>query len=187
MALFGLVETSTGITSMLRQDHKKVEDLFEEFKKAESPSARLRVARQAFKELKVHSKLEEEIFYPAFRKSGEEGAEDQVGEAYEEHHVVDLLMAELERMGSGDDKFKHKFTVLAELVTHHAKEEEREMFPAAESSDLDLERLGKQAQERKRQLQHPGAVAASRGRARARVARSRSRAQRGRRRARKTA
>ena len=185
MALFGLVDTSTGITSMLRQDHKKVEGLFEEFKKAETASARLRIAKQAFKELKVHSKLEEEIFYPAFRKSDEEGAEDQVGEAFEEHHLVDLLIGEMERMGGGDDKFKHKFTVLSEVVLHHAKEEEREMFPAAESSDLDLERLGERAQARKREL--TGGIAASRAGTRARVTRtSRASAKRGGRRGRKT-
>jgi hemerythrin superfamily protein len=104
-------------------------------------------------ELKIHSQIEEELFYPAVRaRSSEEKAADMVGEAIEEHHVVKLLIRELEAKSSADDVFKHKFTVLSELVVHHAQEEEKEMFPAAETGELNLERLGERAAERKRAL-----------------------------------
>ncbi|HZS11947.1 MAG TPA: hemerythrin domain-containing protein [Nitrospirales bacterium] len=154
MALFGLVTSSTGILGMLSEDHRRVESLFEEFKNAENAASRLRIARQAIAELKIHAQIEEELFYPAVRaRSSDEKAADMVGEAVEEHHVVKLLISELEGKSGVDDVFKHKFTVLSELVVHHAQEEEKEMFPAAESGDLNLERLGERAAERKRELQ----------------------------------
>jgi hemerythrin superfamily protein len=184
MALFGLVDTTTGIVHMLQDDHRRVEALFEEFKQAETAAARARIAKQAILELKVHAAIEEELFYPAVRNQSEdEHAGDLTGESIEEHHVVKLLIGELERLTGREDAFKHKFTVLSELVVHHAQEEESEMFPMAEAAGLDLERLRDRAQERKQALMkefrggRSGAATRSGrgGRSRGRVSSARSR------------
>ena len=87
-------------------------------------------------ELKIHAMIEEEIFYPAVRR---QLSEDVMNEADEEHHVARVLIAELDRDGRGNDHREAKFTVLAESVRHHIREEEGEMLPKAKSLDLDFE------------------------------------------------
>lgn len=120
--------------AMLKEDHVKVKGLFDEFEAARTPKSRQRIAREALMELDVHAGIEEEIFYPAFQAESEaEETEDIVLEAEEEHHVVHVLIAELKDMlGTDDDpRFTAKFTVLAENVRHHIKEEETQMLPKA--------------------------------------------------------
>jgi hemerythrin-like domain-containing protein len=102
--------------------------------------------------LKVHTKLEEEIFYPAMREKGGELA-DMIAEATEEHHVVDLLVAELEKLNSADEQYDAKFTVLMENVEHHVEEEEGQLFPkAGKALRGELDELGDEMSERKVQL-----------------------------------
>jgi hemerythrin superfamily protein len=139
---------------MLREDHQKVKDLFEEFEKAEEDEEKLRIVRTALNELKIHAALEEEIFYPAVRELIED--DDQMDEALEEHHVAKLIMAELQDMEPGDEHFDAKFKVLAESVKHHIQEEESEILPKAEEMELDQEQLGKEMTERKTELQGQG-------------------------------
>jgi hemerythrin-like domain-containing protein len=97
-------------------------------------------------ELKVHTALEEEIFYPAVREVGTAKAEEMVDEAFEEHHVVDLVLGELPQVDPEDERFEAKMTVLSELVEHHVEEEEKEMFPLAEKK-LGAERMKELAQQ----------------------------------------
>lgn len=137
---------------MLKDDHKVVTKLFDEFEAADGRS-RARVAREAITKLEVHADIEEDIFYPA--------AKDAVGvevmaEAAEEHHVVHVLIAELKTMlearSTGVD-FNAKFTVLAENVRHHIKEEETEMLPmAAKIPTAERESIGARMAERKAHL-----------------------------------
>ena len=75
-----------------------------------------------------------------------------MNEANEEHHLVHVLIAELKKLESSDDAFQAKFTVLGELVTHHVKEEEGEMFPQAQQAKIDWEELQAEVMERKEQL-----------------------------------
>ena len=82
--------------------------------------------------LEHHTAIEEEVFYPAVRELGTKKAEDMIGEAYEEHHVIKLVLSELPKVDPADDAFEYKMTVLKELVEHHVEEEEDEMFPMAE-------------------------------------------------------
>jgi hypothetical protein len=96
---------------------------------------------------------EEEIFYPAVRKHV---GKDPMNEADEEHHVARLLIAELDRDGRGNDHRDAKFTVLAESVKHHFKEEESEMLLKAKAVEMDFEALGQQMLERRRQLKRDG-------------------------------
>jgi hypothetical protein len=83
--------------------------------------------------------IEEEIFYPAVAELETKKTEDMVPEAYEEHHVAKLVIAELPNVDPDDERFKAKITVLSELIDHHVEEEEEEMFKTAEK--LGAERL----------------------------------------------
>jgi iron-sulfur cluster repair protein YtfE (RIC family) len=142
---------------ILKADHDRVEDLFKQFEKSEDPVQQRQLAVQAMTELKVHAILEEEIFYPTVRaRVGNE----IMDEADEEHHVVKVLISELEAMGTrptgSDGHYTAKFTVLAENVRHHVKEEEREMLPKARKADVDMQALGRRMLERKEQLLRSG-------------------------------
>jgi hypothetical protein len=139
--------------SILMKDHDAVKDLFDRFEKSESVAEKEKLITEALTELKIHAVIEEEIFYPAVRKHVEK---DVMNEADEEHHVARILIAELDRGGRGNDHRDAKFTVLAESVRHHIKEEEGEMLPKAKAVDIDFEALGQQMMERKTQLKRDG-------------------------------
>ena len=144
------VASASSVTDMLREDHKKVKGLFEEFEQATDAKAKQRIVETALTELEVHSKLEEELIYPAIRSEIDD--EDLMDEALEEHHVVHGLLGELKKMKASDERYDAKFTVLAENVRHHIKEEESEMFPKAEDCEIDWEALCSQVMKRKEQL-----------------------------------
>jgi iron-sulfur cluster repair protein YtfE (RIC family) len=118
-------------TTLLKQQHKEVRDLFKKIEKSDDAGTRRQLLGQVAQALKGHTTIEEEIFYPAVRESGTAKAEEMVDEAFEEHHVVDLVLAELPSVDPEDERFDAKMTVLSELVDHHAKEEEKEMFKLA--------------------------------------------------------
>jgi len=135
--------------AILKKDHEKVKGLFEQFDKAESSAAKKKIMEQALTELKIHAILEEEIFYPAVR--GHVGGK-VMNEADEEHHVARVLIAELDHTTERNDHLDAKFTVLAESVRHHIKEEEDEMLPKAKEVKIDFEALGQRMLDRKEQL-----------------------------------
>lgn len=143
---------------LLKEDHKKVKDLFDEFEDTDDNEEKKEIALKACAELKVHAKVEEEIFYPAADEELED--EELVAEAHEEHHVVKQLIEELEGGDLEPTVFNAKFTVLAENVRHHIKEEEGELFPEVKDTDIDLEDMGLRLMERKQQLQQDVALAA---------------------------
>ncbi len=131
--------TLTDPVTLLKEDHVKVKGLFDKFENAKSDGAKKNAARKAIAELKVHAAIEEEIFYPAYDKAlSSEEAHDILLEADEEHHVVHLLIDELDRMSDDDENFDAKFTVLAENVRHHIEEEEKEMLPKASKMEKNL-------------------------------------------------
>lgn len=141
---------ASSVTDMLRKDHKKVKGLFEEFEHADDAKTKQRIVETALMELGVHATLEEELIYPAIRPEIDNA--DLMDEALEEHHVVHGLIGELKKMKPSDDRYDAKFTVLAENVKHHIKEEESDMFPKAEDCEIDWEALGSQVVKRKAQL-----------------------------------
>src|SRR6202011_5563838 len=104
-------------------------------------------------ELKMHAVIEEEIFYPTVRKHV---GSDIMNEADEENHVAKVLIAELDLNGGGGEHREAKFTVLAESVRHHIKEEENEMLPKAKDLDIDFEALGQQMLDRRKDLKQNG-------------------------------
>jgi hypothetical protein len=139
--------------AILMKDHDTVKELFDRFEKSESAAERKKIVAEALTELKIHAVIEEEIFYPAVRNRV---GKDLMNEADEEHHVARVLIAELDRDGQGNDHRDAKFTVLAESVRHHIKEEEGEMLPKAKSLEMDFEALGEQLLDRKKELRKSG-------------------------------
>jgi hemerythrin superfamily protein len=127
-------------TDLLKKQHRLVEKLFKECEKTEDPRKRRQLMDEIANNLKLHTKIEEEVFYPAVREMGTSKAEKMIDEAFEEHHVVDLVLAELPKVDPADERFEAKMTVLSELVEHHVEEEEEEMFPMAEKK-LGAERI----------------------------------------------
>jgi hemerythrin superfamily protein len=142
-------------TQMIRQDHKKVEGLFKKFEQTKGSQAKRRLAESAMAELEVHAALEEEIFYPAVKNEVDDGS-SMVQEAIEEHQTVKQLISELKRMEEADEEFESQFSQLMENVQHHVEEEESEMLPKVEESELDLNSLGQQMAQRKQEMQNGG-------------------------------
>lgn len=146
--------TAQNALTMLKKDHDKVKGLFEKFEKARGEQKKKALAEEAIRELKVHATLEEEIFYPAVRNALK--AKDLLDEATEEHHVAKVLIAELTSLPLEIERYEAKFTVLAENVRHHIKEEEGEMFPQARKSRIDLKEIGDLMANRKEALLRDG-------------------------------
>ena len=118
-------------TDLLKKQHHEVKALFGVAKKAK-PARRRAVLDEITEKLRAHMMLEEDIFYPAVREVGTKKADELVPEAYEEHHVVKLVIDELPEVDIDDERFEAKMTVLDELIEHHVEEEEHEMFKIAE-------------------------------------------------------
>jgi hemerythrin-like domain-containing protein len=145
--------TMPDANQLLREDHRKVKELFRQFESATDRRQKKRIALEAIQELDVHTKIEEEIYYPAVRKRDREDAAELVAEAEEEHAVVERLAAQLKRRRSVDDEFEAKFKVMAENVKHHIEEEEMQMLPMAAEEGMDrLRELGEEMQMEKARL-----------------------------------
>ena len=134
-------------TTMLRADHKLVLGLFEEFDKTNSASKKKKLVAEICKELTIHTQLEDEIFYPAFKQALKD--HELVPEGLVEHQSVKDLIALVE---PGGDEYNARVKVMGELVEHHIKEEHKDMFPKAKKSKLDLVELGARMFERKQEL-----------------------------------
>jgi hemerythrin-like domain-containing protein len=129
--------------ALLKEDHVKVRGLLGELEKTteKAKSRREELLEEIERELKIHTTIEEEIFYPAFREAAEKKDDRKLYyEAVEEHHVVDTVLPELKGTEIGSEVFAAKAKVLKDLVEHHAEEEETEMFPRAKKL-LDREKL----------------------------------------------
>jgi len=131
------------------EDHDYVKKAFRAFEKIDE-EAQPGLVKQVCEALKVHTKIEEEIFYPAVRKAIKD--EDLMNEAEIEHQSAKTLIRQLERMKPSDPKFVATFTVLGEYVNHHVKEEEEEMFPKVRRARVNLRALGARLMGRKIRL-----------------------------------
>lgn len=138
---------------LLKADHRQVEEWFSQFDKTTSKSKKQQLASNICEALTVHTKIEEEIFYPAFLEATQD--KDLHHEAVVEHDGAKKLIAEIQNMSAADDYFDAKVTVLSEMIKHHVKEEEQHggMFAEAKQSDMDLEALGEQLLARRKELQ----------------------------------
>jgi general stress protein YciG len=142
-------------TDLLRTDHERVKGLFHDYEMVETEELdqKKAIAEKAFMELEIHSKIEEEIFYPAVREQAGDQGRELVDEGVEEHDAVKTLIEELRGMSIGEEEYDDKFQDLIDNVLHHAEEEESEMLPLAEDKMGDaLHHLGAEMAERKRQL-----------------------------------
>src|ERR1043166_1078815 len=92
-------------TDLLKKQHKSVKALFKKVENTEDGRRRRQLMDEIANELKIHTKIEEEIFYPAVREIGTSKAEELVDESFEEHHVVDLVLAELPKVDPEDERF----------------------------------------------------------------------------------
>ena len=143
---------------LLKQDHETVRRLFAELRSTPKQSAdrRAQLLEQLAREIQVHSALEEEIFYPAFKQVVGEGDKEALYfEALEEHRAVgDLVLPDLLATDPGTDRFSGRAKVLKEMIEHHVREEESEMFPAAEQmlGAERLQQLGQSMSARKAEL-----------------------------------
>lgn len=135
--------TSATILDQLREDHHKVKLLFEEFEATTDSEQKQHIVKIAVHALQEHAYVEEKIVYPAFEAALDDAR--LLREALEEHHVMHLLIAELQKMTAGDQRFDAKFTVLAENVKHHIQQEEGKVFPLVEASELDWTSLAEKA------------------------------------------
>jgi hemerythrin superfamily protein len=138
--------------SLLKADHRQVEQWFEAFEKTRSDTRKLDLASRICKALSVHAQIEEEIFYPAFLAATQD--KDMHHEAEIEHAGAKNLIAQIRGSGPDDDYFDSKVHVLSEMIKHHVKEEEQRggMFAEAKQSDMDLVALGAQLASRKKTL-----------------------------------
>lgn len=136
---------------LLKQDHREVEGWFDEFEQLEDDKEKLELFNRIALALKVHTQIEEEIFYPEERGDVEE---DMLDEAYVEHDGAKKLIAEIEAMKPGDEFYDAKVKVLGEYIKHHVKEEEQPggIFAQAKKGEEDLEEMGERLKARKEEL-----------------------------------
>jgi hemerythrin superfamily protein len=148
---------------LLKADHRQVEGWFEEFEGSRSDRRKQELAAKICKALKVHTQIEEEIFYPAFLEAT--GDKDMHHEAEVEHNGAKRLIAQIEASSPDDDYYDAKVKVLSEMIKHHVKEEEQRggMFAEARQSDMDLKALGEQLKTRKDELMAQEMPARGRG------------------------
>ena len=138
--------------ALLKADHRKVEELFADYEKASGGARKKKLAEQICLELKIHTIIEEEIFYPACDGKVEE---DLLEEAYVEHDAAKVLIGEIEEATPDETFYDAKVKVLKEEIEHHVEEEEKRMegmFSQARKAGLDMDALGEELAARKQQL-----------------------------------
>lgn len=146
---------SLNAIELLMKDHEKVRKLLDQLDKTRAGDRRNELFKKIEQELKIHTQIEEEIFYPAYEQAVRKKSDRKLYfEAIEEHHVVDLVLPEMAQSDPNTEEWAAKAKVLKDLVEHHASEEETEMFPVA--LDLmtvdELEELGLLLKNRKNEL-----------------------------------
>jgi len=143
-----------GATDLLREDHRKIKELFREFESA-GYERKKALAAAIMREIEVHTVIEEELFYPAARRALED--DELIVESEEAHHVAKVLLAELKVLPMGR-RFVAKFQLMINNVRQHIREEESALFPKVERSDIDLMELGEEMGRLKMKTLQSGAV-----------------------------
>jgi hemerythrin superfamily protein len=137
--------------SLLKKDHREVEAMFDEYEQLETDSDKLALFGKIALALKVHTQIEEEIFYPAERGEVED---DMLDEAFVEHAGAKQLIADIEAMKPGEEYYDAKVKVLGEYIKHDVREEEQPggIFAQAKRGDEDLDAIGERLEARKKEL-----------------------------------
>lgn len=139
--------------ALLKADHRKVEELFEQFEKAKGDGRKEKLALEICKELTIHSMIEEEIFYPSIEGKVDE---DLLKESFVEHDAAKVLIAEIEAGDPSDEFYDAKIKVLKEEIEHHVEEEEKPkegLFAQTRNADIDLKEIGERLAARKEALE----------------------------------
>jgi acyl CoA:acetate/3-ketoacid CoA transferase len=141
--------------TLLTEDHEHVKSMFEQYEELGDRAfiTKQKLAMQICEELTKHAIAEEEIFYTAVREATKD--DDMLDEAIVEHASAKDLIAQIISMEPTEDLYDAKVKVLGELIDHHVKEEEEEMFPKARKAKLDLMALGEAIAARKQQIELP--------------------------------
>lgn len=137
---------------LLKEDHKVVRKLLGELDKATLASRRRELLKKIEKEIKIHTEIEEKIFYPAFKEAAKTKKDNKIFfEAHDEHDLADLVLVAAKETPAETDQFAAKAKVLKDLIEHHAEEEETEMFPRARKlfKKEEMQALGDQLQKEK--------------------------------------
>ena len=134
---------------LLKADHERVKALLGQLSESTERAVKKRteLLGKLEIELSIHTRIEEEILYPAFKEAGEKEEEVMYYEAKEEHRTVDsLVLPDLKTTDPATPEFTGRVKVVKELLEHHIEEEESEMFPKAKEllGDAKLEELGEQ-------------------------------------------
>lgn len=145
-------EAAPDAIQLLETDHRDIAAWFSDFAKADSPTRKAKLSEKICLTLKVHMKIEEEIFYPASRAALKSNEERRVDEAVVEHASSRTLIGEIERMEVGDDLYDSKIKMLGDLIAHHVGEEEGAYFLACRKTDMDMKALGAKLAARKGEL-----------------------------------
>ncbi|WP_037606189.1 hemerythrin domain-containing protein [Streptacidiphilus rugosus] len=119
---------STDALVLLKEDHKEVQRLFRQYRAETAEAARAELADEIVRQLTVHSYLEDEVLYPRIRAEVPDLA-FEMDLAHQEHHVAELLCAEIDAMRDDDPELPAKMAVLTDAVTRHIHTEEQEWFP----------------------------------------------------------
>ena len=142
---------SPSALELLKQDHREVEEWFDEYNELKEDDDRKRaLVEKICLALKVHAQIEEEIFYPQAREATKDN--DLIDEAAVEHATVKHLIGEIEGMEVDEELYDAKIRVPGEMVKHHIKEEEKELFPELVSAKMVLDAVGKELAKRKEEL-----------------------------------
>lgn len=141
--------------ALLEQDHREVDRLFVEFETAPSHGAKRKIANTLCTALKVHARIEEDLFYPAAYSPDSAAL---LAEARVEHASARDLIAQIEASGPGEALYDARMKVLAEYVRHHVAEEEGEIFPLCRKNGVDLAALGRELAAMKRELMRGATV-----------------------------
>jgi hemerythrin superfamily protein len=143
-------------TTLLAEDHDIVRELFSDLAELGPKDAAERRAllEEIRRELEVHARVEEDVFYPAVRRLPDENAKDLVEESLEQHDEVRILVEELAQLDPADPDFEDRLTELEDVVEQHAEEEENEIFPIAREKlgTARLEEIGKELESVKESL-----------------------------------
>jgi hemerythrin superfamily protein len=160
--MFGTTSSeNTNAIDLLKRDHDDVDKLFsqyEDIKDGDDDADKELLVAQICDALTVHAQIEEEIFYPAARRAlDQDEGKDLLDEAAVEHQTLKDLITRLEAAPNDDPLYDAGVKVLSEYVKHHVKEEENELFPKCKSSQMDLDAVGSQLDDRKAELTQQGA------------------------------
>jgi len=152
-AMFFSSKSETHALTLLKQDHRLVEDLFRQWEEAEDNATAASIVSRICQALSVHAAVEETLLYPPALNALSDEDADLVREATVEHGALKGLIAVIDGSRPSEAMFDAQVTVLKEYVQHHVREEEHEFFPKLEHTDLDLEAIGLQIKALKERLE----------------------------------